>query len=208
MGVRAAGARPADGVGAGRGRGDAGHRLLLREPVAVRHVLGRWERAGGWTQSWTPIRGGLHARTLGEATLFLLRALEVDERATWAAAARSNLDVVRDRQRADGNLGSVHDAADGRVLSWAGASGLTWIAAFCSAARLDDDGSYLAAAVRAGEYYARFVEREFIHGAPEDVDLAPTSEDGYAAVMAYVRCTGGRATRAGSRLRAGPRTGC
>src|SRR5690606_5867385 len=24
------------------------------------------------------------------------------------------------------------------------------------------------------------------HGAPEDVDLAPTSEDGYAAVMAYV----------------------
>lgn len=147
---------------------------------------GRWERDGGWTQSWTPIRGGLHARTLGEATLFLLRALEVDERATWAAAARSNLDVVRDRQRTDGNLGSVHDAVDGRVLSWAGASGMTWIAAFCSAARLDDDGSYLAAAVRAGEYYARFVEREFIHGAPEDVDLAPTSEDGYAAVMAYV----------------------
>ncbi|WP_199521596.1 beta-L-arabinofuranosidase domain-containing protein [Jiangella anatolica] len=147
---------------------------------------GRWERAGGWTQSWTPIRGGLHARTLGEATLFLLRALELDDRASWAAAARSNLDVVRDRQRADGNLGAVHDATDGRVLSWTGAAGLTWIAAFCSAARFDDDGSYLAAAIRAGEYYARFVEREFIHGAPEDVDLAPTSEDGYAAVMAYV----------------------
>lgn len=156
---------------------------------------GRWERAGGWTQSWTPIRDGLHARTLGEATLFLLRALEHEERDAWVAAARSNLDVVCDRQRADGNLGAVHHAEDGRVLSWAGASGLTWIAAFCAAAALDDDGSYLVAAERAGEYYARFVEREFVHGAPEDVDLAPTSEDGYAAVMAYValhRRTGGR----------------
>ena len=26
----------------------------------------------------------------------------------------------------------------------------------------------------------------FPYGAPEDVDLAPTSEDGYAAVMAFV----------------------
>lgn len=149
---------------------------------------GRWERSGGWTQSWTPITHGLHARTLGEATLFLLRALALPggSRPAWVAAARSNLDAVRDRQRADGNLGSVHHAEDGRVLSWAGASGLTWIAAFCEAAGLDADGSYLAAAVRAGEYYAQFVEREFIHGAPEDVDLAPTSEDGYAAVMAYV----------------------
>jgi hypothetical protein len=147
---------------------------------------GRWERSSGWTQSWTPIEHGLHARTLGEATLFLLRALELEPRESWRTAARSNLDAVRDRQRADGNLGSVHHAEDGRVLSWAGASGLTWIAAFCEASALDGDGSYLAAALRAGEYYARFVEREFIHGAPEDVDLAPTSEDGYAAVMAYV----------------------
>ncbi len=152
---------------------------------------GRWERGRGWLQSWTPLRGGLHARTLGEATLFLLRALELgaDVRAahpSWVAAARSNLDVVRARQRPDGNVGSVHHAEDGRMLSWDGASGLTWIAAFAEAERWDDDGRYLAAAVSAGEYYARFVEQEFIHGAPEDVDLAPTSEDGYAAVIAYV----------------------
>jgi uncharacterized protein YyaL (SSP411 family) len=38
----------------------------------------------------------------------------------------------------------------------------------------------------AGRYYADAVEREFLHGAPEDVDLAPTSEDGYLAIMAYV----------------------
>lgn len=35
-------------------------------------------------------------------------------------------------------------------------------------------------------YYARFVAAEFICGAAEDVDLAPTSEDGYAAVIAYM----------------------
>ncbi|NDL60500.1 hypothetical protein [Phytoactinopolyspora mesophila] len=152
---------------------------------------GTWYRSKGWSQSWTPLKGGLHARTLGEATLFLVRALELGDdvrsaRPVWVSAARSNLDVIRARQRADGNLGSVHHAEDGRVLSWAGASGLTWVAALAEADRFDDDGGYLAAAVRAGEYYAQFVDREFIHGAPEDVDLAPTSEDGYAAVMAYV----------------------
>ncbi|NED99320.1 hypothetical protein [Phytoactinopolyspora halotolerans] len=151
---------------------------------------GTWYRSKGWSQSWTPIRDGLHARTLGEATLFVLRALELgdDVRAAhplWEVAARSNLDAIADRQRGDGNVGSVHHAHDGRVLSWEGASGLTWVAALAEAERYDD-GRYLAAAVRAGEYYAQFVEREFIHGAPEDVDLAPTSEDGYAAVMAYV----------------------
>src|SRR5690606_21991535 len=152
---------------------------------------GRWERGRGWLQSWTPLRGGLHARTLGEATLFLLRALDLGDdvaaaHPAWVTAVRSNLDVVCTRQRSDGNVGSVHHADDGRVLSWAGASGLTWVAAFAAAQRWDDDGRYLAAAIRAGEYYARFVEAEFVHGAPEDVDLAPSSEDGYAAVMAYV----------------------
>lgn len=152
---------------------------------------GTWYRHRGWSQSWTPIDGGLHSRTLAEATLFLLRALELgnDVRAAhpgWVTAARSNLDVVVGRQRGDGNLGSVHHAETGRVLSWDGASGLTWVAALAEASRWDSDGRYLRAAERAGRYYASFVEREFIHGSPEDVDLAPTSEDGYAAVMAYV----------------------
>src|SRR5690606_26337592 len=123
---------------------------------------GRWERGRGWLQSWTPLRGGLHARTLGEATLFLLRALDLGDdvaaaHPAWVTAVRSNLDVVCARQRSDGNVGSVHHADDGRVLSWAGASGLTWVAAFAAAQRWDDDGRYLAAAIRAGEYYARFV---------------------------------------------------
>jgi uncharacterized protein YyaL (SSP411 family) len=85
------------------------------------------------------------------------------------------------RQRPDGNLGTTHHALTGEMLSWAGCAGLAWVGALAEAG-----GSYLAAAVRAGEYYARFVLDEFLFGAPEDVDLAPTSEDGYVAVMAYL----------------------
>lgn len=156
---------------------------------------GVWYAEHGWSQSWSGTRGALHSRTLGEASLFLARALELGEdvRAAhpgWVAALRSNLDVVVRRQRADGNLGSAHHAETGEVLSWHGAAGLTWVAALAEAERWDGpdgaDGAYLAAAVRAGEHYAGFVDREFIHGAPEDVDLAPTSEDGYVAVMSYV----------------------
>ncbi|MEV4805243.1 hypothetical protein AB0K18_35030 [Nonomuraea sp. NPDC049421] len=143
---------------------------------------GTWYRKTGWAQSWSPVKGALHARTLGEATLFLLRALRLRPSPEWAAAARSNLDVMVARQRPDGNLGTLHHAVTGEVLSWSGASGLTWVAAL---AESGDPGD-LRAAERAGEYYARFVEDEFIYGAPEDVDLAPTSEDGYAAVMAYM----------------------
>lgn len=156
---------------------------------------GVWYRESGWSQSWSPVPGGLHARTLGEATLFLLRALHLEsenesasgeENALWAIAARSNLDVIVARARPDGNLGALHDAKTGEVLSWDGAAALTWMAALCEAEILDEDGTYLAAAERSGEYYSTFVQREFIHGAPEDVGLAPTSEDGYAAVMAYM----------------------
>ena len=152
---------------------------------------GVWYRDHGWTQSWTEWERGLHSRTLAEATLFLIRAQSLDPREQWERAIRSNLDVIVGRQRDDGNLGSVHHAETGEVLSWSGASGLTWIAALVEAA--DRDARYLPAALAAGRYYEQFVDREFLHGAPEDVDLAPTSEDGYAAVMAYValhRATG------------------
>jgi hypothetical protein len=150
---------------------------------------GQWKEDRGWRGSWTPVRGGLHARTLAEATLFLHRAVRAERaagvaRAAWLEAVRSNLDVAVRNQRADGNLGSLLHADDGRVLSWAGAAGLTWVAALAEAS--DQDPRYLAAARRGGAYYARFVDDEFLHGAPEDVDQAPTSEDGYAAILAYV----------------------
>lgn len=152
---------------------------------------GVWYRAEGWTQSWTSLPRGVHARTLGEATDFLVRALRIHDDPRWRAAARSNLDAMVARQRGDGNLGLVHHADTGEVLSWRGSAALAWVPALVGAAEWDD--RYLPAARLAGDYYARFVMEERLHGAPEDVDLAPTSEDGYVAVMAYAalyRATG------------------
>lgn len=145
---------------------------------------GVWYRGSGWTQSWTHHQRGLHGRTLGEATQFLVRAVDLTGRADWRIAAVSNLDAVFARQRDDGNLGSIHHAETGEVMVWDGSAGLAWVGALAEAAAWDE--RYLPAAVRAGEWYARFVQEEDLHGAPEDVDLAGTSEDGYVAVMAYV----------------------
>jgi hypothetical protein len=64
-------------------------------------------------------------------------------------------------------------------------AGIAWIPALVAAGRIEE-------AVRAGEYYKRF---ETWWGAPEDVDLAPTSEDGYAAVMAFAALEGWDAAR-------------
>lgn len=143
---------------------------------------GAWYRSMGWSHSWSPVPETLHSRTLAEATQFLIRALDLDPEPAWAAAVRSNLDAVAARQRPDGNLGSSHHALTGEVLSWAGSAGLAWVGALAE----HPDDRYLEAAVRAGDYYARFVLDEFLFGAPEDVGLAPTSEDGYVAVMAYM----------------------
>jgi hypothetical protein len=152
----------------------------------------KWRRTGA---GWSPVPGSVHSRTAAEATLFLVRALELDAdlrvaHPRWRAAVRSNLDAVINRQRADGNLGAAHDALSGAVTSWEGCAGLAWVNALAEARREDGPSgarsAYLQAARRAGEYYARFVTAEFLNGAPEDVGLAPTSEDGYVALMAYL----------------------
>jgi hypothetical protein len=141
---------------------------------------GQWTRENGWNAGWTPNRRRVHARTLGEATLFLARAVALgDAPAMWADAVRSNLDVACAGQAADGSLGSGYDVETGEVIDRHGTSGLAWIPALVEAGRLD-------VAKRAGRYYADAVTAEFLYGAPEDVDLAPTSEDGYLAIMAYV----------------------
>jgi len=161
--------------------------FICRELSPSGTFWGVWYRGRGWSQSWSPVPHSLHSRTLGEATLFVLRALALEPaHDSWIAAARSNLDAVVARQRSDGNLGSAHHAETGAVLSWDGSAGLAWMNALAEAAALDDAGRYLAAAERAGDYYARFVLDDYLHGAPEDVDLAPTSEDGYVALMAYL----------------------
>jgi hypothetical protein len=94
----------------------------------------------------------------------------------WADSANANLDVAVRSQREDGALAAAYSIATGDPVSWEGTAAMAWIPALVEAGHLDE-------ARRAGEFYKRF---DIFYGAPEDVDLAPTSEDGYAAVMAYV----------------------
>ncbi len=131
----------------------------------------QWTSERGWTWGWHPDHSRAHARTVADAALFMLRA-----GGRWEAAARANVEVALRTQRADGALPAAHHVETGEAVSWEGTAGLSWIPALVEAGHVDE-------ARRAGEYYAQF---DTWYGAPEDVDLAPTSEDGYAAVMAFV----------------------
>jgi hypothetical protein len=149
-----------------------------------------WTLEHGWGTGWSP-PGTVHANTIGQATLFFLRALRAEDahaagHPTWEVAARSNLDAMANRQREDGNLGTYHDAETGEVTEWDGGGALVWVAALLEGAERFGDDRYRDAALRAGAYYARFVDDELVYGAPEDIHLAPSSEDGYNAVIAYV----------------------
>ena len=131
----------------------------------------QWTHDRGWTWGWHPDHDRAHARTLADAALFMLKA-----GGRWEESARSNVAVAVRTQREDGALPAAHSIATGDAKDWEGTAGMAWIPALVAAGELD-------AARRAGEYYKRF---DTWYGAPEDVDLAPTSEDGYAAVMAFV----------------------
>jgi hypothetical protein len=153
---------------------------------------GQWTLERGWGAGWNRNRHWIHARTVSEATLFMLRALRFErehgfEHPEWAEAVRSNLNVALRNQREDGNFGGYYHAETGEVVEWEGAGGLLWTGALLEAADFWDEQEYYLPARRAGDYYSRFILDEFIYGAPEDVHLAPTSEDGYNAVVAYVR---------------------
>lgn len=139
----------------------------------------QWTATRGWTWGWHPDHSRVHARTVGDATLFLHRSSELvfqEHKRSWTAAVTSNLEVALRTQRADGALPAAHHVETGESVSWEGTAGMAWIPALVAAGHLD-------AARRAGDYYRRF---ETFYGAAEDVDLAPTSEDGYMAVMAFV----------------------
>ncbi len=136
----------------------------------------RWMPERGWATGWHPDRTRLHARTLADATLFMLRAAELRDRDDWREAARANLEAALRTQRDDGALPAAHRVETGEAAAWDGTAGIAWIPALV-------EGEERAAARRAGEYFASFDQW---YGAPEDVDLAPTSEDGYSAVMAFV----------------------
>ncbi|HEY9288360.1 MAG TPA: hypothetical protein VIT43_10095 [Candidatus Dormibacteraeota bacterium] len=145
---------------------------------------GQWTRAG-WDGGWNGNRDWIHARTIGEATLFMIRAARAEqsvgiEHPNWQTAIQSNLEFAVRGQRDDGAFPALVNGRSGAPVSWDGAAGLLWIPALLEGA------SDQRPAELAGRYYARFVEDEFIFGAPEDIDRAPSSEDGYNAVIAYV----------------------
>jgi hypothetical protein len=152
---------------------------------------GQWTASHGWTKGWTPGEDRLHARTLAEAALFTVRALAVEralgiDHPSWDAAAGGTLRFAASRAREDGALGSAYHGRTGAVESWAGSAGLAWVPALVDGAAGLGEPAWLDVARAAGAHYAAFVDRAFLHGAPEDVELAPTSEDGYIAVLAYV----------------------
>jgi hypothetical protein len=174
---------------------DAGRRVL--DAIATNLApcgtfWGQWTEDRGWTKGWTPGRDAVHARTLAEATLFLARAAALatgeaggpDE--AWLEAVRSNAAFVTGVQRDDGALPAAWNATTGKPLAWAGTAGLAWVAALVEAGTLLRERRFLDAARRAGMHYADDVTHDRLAGAPEDVDLSPTSEDGYVALMAYV----------------------
>uniref|UniRef100_A0AAU2W116 Uncharacterized protein n=1 Tax=Streptomyces sp. NBC_00008 TaxID=2903610 RepID=A0AAU2W116_9ACTN len=152
---------------------------------------GQWSASGGWSAGWTGDRRRVHARTLGDATLFTLRALVAErdhgaDHPAWDLAVRSNLaTALAGQDPVTGRLAAAHDTDTGKPLDHEGAAGLAWIAALVEAADTFDEPAYLDAARRAGDAFADDVRSEFLCGAPEDVSLAPTSEDGYNAVIAY-----------------------
>lgn len=146
----------------------------------------QWTADRGWTKGWTPGPDAVHSRTLAEATLFMTRAATRLDRRGWRDALRSNAAFVVAHQRPDGAIPSAWNAISGEPLSWDGTAGLAWVPALSEASKLLGDPRLLDAGRRAGAHYADAVERDRLAGAPEDVDLSPTSEDGYVAVMAYV----------------------
>lgn len=131
----------------------------------------QWTHDRGWTWGWHPDHDRAHSRTLADATLFMLRA-----GGRWAESARSNVEVAVRTQRDDGALAAAHSISSGDASSWDGTAGMAWIPALVAAGELD-------AARRAGEHFKCL---DTWYGAPEDVDLATTHEDGIAALMAAV----------------------
>ena len=143
----------------------------------------------------------VHTGTIAEATLFLIRALRLEasegiDHPTWKRAIVQNLNRAIQSQR-DGAFPSTLDGGSVPPERWQGAVGLLWIPALLEGAgylageaapkEVDPDhGAAQNAAKLAGSAYARFVEDEFIYGAGGDLELAPSVQDGYHAVMAYV----------------------
>ena len=144
---------------------------------------------------WQGHQERIHARTTADASYYLARCLTLlgpdhPRHGDWRDGLRRSLEAALSVQDDHGRFGQLYDLAARRVHQMEGAGGLLWIPAMAAALPLvADDPAFCqrlrAALVRAGAGYAADVAAEYICGAPEDVSLAPTSEDGYNAILAY-----------------------
>ncbi|MBN1901229.1 hypothetical protein JW926_07900 [Candidatus Sumerlaeota bacterium] len=153
-----------------------------------------WMAGKGWTCGWNTEDNLIQARTAAETTLFLLRAYRMELKygvihPNWIHAVKKSLEFALSIQSSDGNFGSYYDMERGNVVEWDGAAGILWIAPLAGAAVSLNKKEYRDAAIKAGDYYARFLFDEFICGAPETAPLSPTSEDGYNALICYLLLT-------------------
>jgi hypothetical protein len=151
----------------------------------------QWTAENGWTDGWNPKPGLTQARTLSEAILFLIRAYDFElksgnEHLNWNNCILRNLNYAVKIQRDDGNFGSYYNSATGEIEIWEGCAGLMWISALCEAYKVFKDEKFKKSAIKAGEFYSRYILDELIYGAPEDAFMTPTSEDTYNAVISYV----------------------
>ncbi|MCC7391264.1 hypothetical protein IT571_02760 [Candidatus Sumerlaeota bacterium] len=154
-------------------------------------IFPAWTEENGWSCSFGPEDGTAHSRTVAEAVLFILRALglEIKNNANhqqWYEAALSSLNYAMGAQREDGAFPCYYDLTTGRPTSFDGCGGLPWIAAFAAGSSLLQKPHFREVAIKAGDYYARFVRNGLLYGTVEDLNCVPTSDDCHWALIAYI----------------------
>lgn len=151
----------------------------------------QWTAENGWTDGWNPEPELTQARTLSEAILFLCRAYQLEknkgfEHEKWKECILKNLKFAIGIQNEKGNFGSYYNSNTGEVKIYEGCAGLMWIPALIEGHKIFGEEKFKNSAIKAGFYYAKFINDEFIYGAPEDAFMVPTSEDTYNAVISYI----------------------
>ncbi|MCC6547087.1 hypothetical protein IT570_07950 [Candidatus Sumerlaeota bacterium] len=154
-------------------------------------IFPAWTEENGWSCSFGPEDGTAHSRTVAEAVLFILRSLGLEIRNStnhhqWYEAALSSLNYAMGAQRDDGAFPCYYDLTTGRPTSFDGCGGLPWIAAFATGSSLLQKPHFREVAIKAGDYYAKFVRNGLLYGTVEDLNCVPTSDDCHWALVAYI----------------------
>lgn len=165
--------------------------MIVEEGLADSGLLySEWTLEKGWKSGWNRNPDWIHTRTTGEAIWFLMKFIKLEaewgrKHPRWEKVVQRHLDYIVNIQNDKGNFGTYYNIKNTQVVDWDGCGGLIWIPALLAGAKYFGAKKYRDAALKAGEYYTRFIDDEFLYGAPEDVHLTPTSEDGYNALIAY-----------------------